>query len=187
MAPRLGTVLLLPSTLLFNTLTFALAIPTPPHPTTLYTTLHISNLRPRIKSLSDDEDDNVDQQLSDSLVKARERKSDEWAYLVGKLLAGVAILTAIILLLFWLWRRNVRARRRRLGEMMGLGIKRNEVLRVGMKERKKLRMGWMGRHVGRGVKVEGKGRWKGDDVGKAEEGQGNEGGKGREVGRVVVR
>jgi hypothetical protein len=45
-------------------------------------------------------------------------------------LAGVAVLCAIIILVFWRWRRQVGAERRRLGEMMGLRIRTDEMLEV---------------------------------------------------------
>jgi hypothetical protein len=51
---------------------------------------------------------------------------DNRGYLVGKFLAGVAVLCAIIILIYWRWRRKVRAGRRRLGEMMGLRIRTEE-------------------------------------------------------------
>jgi hypothetical protein len=74
---------------------------------------------------------------SPSLLSSRHNNPNEhaWAYFVAKLLAGIAGLVAIMIIVFWVHRRQVRARRRRLGRMMGLGIRRDEILRAHVKKR----------------------------------------------------
>ncbi|KAH8726488.1 hypothetical protein GQ44DRAFT_726057 [Phaeosphaeriaceae sp. PMI808] len=85
------------------------------------------------------------------------KNSHEYLYLVGKLLAGVAALCAISIFVFWLCRRRIRARRRRIGEMMGLGTKRDEIMRA--------EMGQMGR---KGKVRKESGKWKREDEGREE-------------------
>jgi hypothetical protein len=69
---------------------------------------------------------------SDILNSAFERPphydSDQWALLAAKIVASIAALIVIFIIVFFLHRRHIRGRRRRIGEMMGLGIKRNEML-----------------------------------------------------------
>jgi hypothetical protein len=119
--------LLLPSSLLVN----AAAIPltTILHSTTLLTTRTISK---------DDDDDNRpdDNQLNQHLSAPPQNATDNWVRLAGEILAGVFALIAIFIIVFFLHRRHVRGRRRRLGEMMGLGVKRNEVLEKMVRRRK---------------------------------------------------
>jgi hypothetical protein len=90
-----------------------------------------------------------------------------WAYFVAKLLAGLAGLIAIMIIIFWVHRRNVRSRRRRLGVMMGLGIKRDEVLRG-----KKGGGGKVEDVVGEGKRKRGSHVWKKSAEQKREKGKG---------------
>jgi hypothetical protein len=48
-----------------------------------------------------------------------------------------------MIIVFWVHRRQVRARRRRLGRMMGLGIRRDEILRGHVERRRKRGVGLM--------------------------------------------
>jgi hypothetical protein len=141
----------------------------------LNTTLSYSN-----NSTSNDtflREPNIDR---NPLTQARRENSNQhaWAYIIAKLVAGVAGLTALMIIVFWLHRRSVRARRRRLGVMMGLGVQWDEVLRrkwfatAGAKdgkhdeeiadERKRKR----GSHVWKksSVKEKGKGGMEGDEA-----------------------
>jgi hypothetical protein len=119
--------LLLPSSLLVN----AAAIPltTILHSTALLTTRTISK---------NDDDDNLpdDNQLNQHLSAPPQHAADHWVRLAGEILAGVFALIAIFIIVFFLHRRHVRGRRRRLGEMIGLGVKRNEVLEKMVGKRK---------------------------------------------------
>lgn len=56
-------------------------------------------------------------------------RSHTYASFLASLITGTAILAAIFVLVFWLCRHRVRARRRRLGEMMGLAGWRDGILR----------------------------------------------------------
>jgi ATP-dependent Zn protease len=66
--------------------------------------------------------------LNSAIQRPPHYDTDQWALLAARILASIAVLTAVFIIIFFLHRRRVRGRRRRIGEMMGLGIKRNEIL-----------------------------------------------------------
>jgi ATP-dependent Zn protease len=94
------------------------------------TSSHINNLdeetRQTGKSMKDLKDGkNI---LNSAIQRPPHYDSDQWALLAARILASIAVLTAIFIIIFFLHRRRIRGRRRRIGEMMGLGNKRNEIL-----------------------------------------------------------
>jgi ATP-dependent Zn protease len=105
------------------------AAPIPPTSTSASYSHHLKSSSQRARSPDTDRDDEL-RDVGDPISTVTPHSSNAWAILVAKLLAGVAILCAIFVLIFFLHRRRVRGRRRRIGEMMGLGIKRNEILDV---------------------------------------------------------
>jgi hypothetical protein len=77
------------------------------------------------RSVNDSDDNHI---LNSAFQRPPHHNSDQWALLAAKIIASISALVAIFIIIFFLHRRRVRGRRRRIGEMMGLGIKRNEIL-----------------------------------------------------------
>jgi hypothetical protein len=117
------------------------AAPIPPTSTSTSYSHHLKSSSQRARSPDTDRDDES-RDVGDPISTVTPHSSNAWAILVAKLLAGIAILCAIFVLIFFLHRHRVRGRRRRIGEMMGLGLKRNEILDV---ERTHARKGKGGR------------------------------------------
>lgn len=138
----------------------------------------------QLKSPEDGEQEHS-RDLGDPIfTPSRHAPSPEWVYLVAKILAGLAVLSAIFILIFFLYRRRVRGRRRRIGEMMGLGIKRNEIVRV---EREQSRSRSRSTHHSKGSTVRSSHkdpkawRWRTDlESGKVREEKEERGRKGRD-------
>lgn len=84
--------------------------------------------------------------------------------LLASLIAGTAAVSAILIFVFWMCRHRERARRRRLGEMMGLAGVRDGILRsVGNKKKGEVvGAGRVWRNFGHGERKVGKGSvgWK---------------------------
>ncbi|CAO2652209.1 Nn.00g004920.m01.CDS01 [Neocucurbitaria sp. VM-36] len=53
--------------------------------------------------------------------------SDRWALFVAVVLGGIAFLCALVGLVWYLWRRHVRGKRRTIGNLMGLGLKKDQL------------------------------------------------------------
>jgi hypothetical protein len=132
----------------------ALAYPTTTQPPSILLPPPHIFLRGAFDNLTDSRDITFDP------VNPHQRDRHAWVLFVAKLLAGVFGLTALIIMVFWLWRRKVRSRRRRLGEMMGLGIKRDAVLVLEWRK--------SGKVVARSER-RGSGRWKSDGEESSEE------------------
>lgn len=98
------------------------------HHASLLSTLVSRNPSITARDSDDDKDDDHKNGISRIIASAASHSSDHWAYLVAKILAGLAGLCALFIIIFFLHRHKVRSRRRRLGEMMGLGRMRNKVL-----------------------------------------------------------
>jgi hypothetical protein len=142
---------------------------------------HLKPINGHFNTTRDHDDDTKPPGLRDPRFPSHQTRhtSSSWVYLIAKILAGLAILCAIFVIVFWLYRRRERGRRRRIGEMMGLGIKRNGIL---LEERK--RNGKKGRRK-YSHKDHGAHKWRKQDEKKGGDGTGD--GKGKGKGKEEAR